>query len=347
MKIDEIEIGEGCPPAIIAELSGNHNGSLETALRIADEAKNAGADFLKLQTYRPDTITLDVAEGEFVISDPKSLWYGKSLHALYEQAHTPWEWQAEIFAYCKSIGLPCFSSAFDETAVEFLEKLDVCAYKVASQEIVHIPLIRKIAETGKPIILSTGMASLSEIEEAVNTIVKHGTSEFCLLKCSSSYPAPPEFSNLSTIPLLKKIFGCPVGLSDHTIGVGVPIAAVAVGADMVEKHITLDRNDGGIDSGFSSTVKEMRQMILECKSVAQAMGEPSFGPTEADKASMNGRRSIYISNDIKAGEKLTTKNIKIVRPNLGLAPRYFDVVLGRRASRDLTMGTALTWDAFD
>ena len=343
MRIENIQIGESHDPVIIAEISGNHNQSLDTALALVEAAKNAGVHLLKLQTYKPDTITMDISKGEFVISDPTSLWFGRTLYSLYEEAHMPWEWQNEIMSLSKNLGMPCFSSVFDETSVEFLESLDVCAYKIASQEIVHLPLIKRVAETGKPIILSTGMASLSEIEEAVNMVRKTSSADFALLKCSSSYPAPPEFSNLSTIPMLRKLFSCEVGLSDHTHGIGVPLAAIALGATVVEKHITLDKRDGGVDSGFSSEPNEFKQLIEESVRVKAAIGNVGFGSTPADESSMSGRRSIYISEDVAENEVLTEKNIRVVRPNLGLPPKYISVVLGRRLNASAKKGTPLSW----
>ena len=344
MKIANLDIGDGHRPKIIAEMSGNHNQSLELALKIADAAYHAGVHMLKLQTYTPETITLNVSKNEFVVNDPNSIWAGRSLHSLYEEAHTPWDWQKKIIDHSHDLGMPCFSSVFDETSVEFLEQLDIAAYKIASQEIIHLPLIKLVSETGKPIIISTGMATLSEIDEAVETVIKSGRSSYALLKCTSSYPTPPEYSNLATIPTLKKIFGCPVGLSDHTLGIGVPIAAIALGADLVEKHLTLDRNSGGVDSGFSSEPEEFKQLVAESLNAYSSIGSTSFGPNEADMKSLAGRRSIYVSRDIKAGDLLTKDNIKIVRPNLGLPPKLYPDLLGRKAAVDLRVGTALSWN---
>lgn len=344
MKISNLQIGESHPPVIIAEMSGNHNQSLKTALQIVDEAKRVGVHILKLQTYKPDTITLNVNRDEFVIDDPKSIWNNRDLYSLYSEAHTPWEWQKQIIEHSHKSNLPCFSSVFDETSVDFLEDLNCQAYKIASQEIVHLPLIKRVAETGKPIILSTGMASLSEIDEAVETVLKAGKSSYALLKCTSSYPTPAEFSNLATIPILKKIFGCPIGLSDHTLGIGVPIAAVALGADLIEKHITLNRDDKGVDSAFSSEPEEFRQLVEESLNAYHSIGSVAFGPTEADVTSMTGRRSVYVARDINAGELLTAENIKVVRPNLGLQPKFYPDLIGRKAASNLKIGTPISWN---
>ncbi len=347
MKIDNIEIGIDRPPCIIAEMSGNHNRSLERAMQIVEAAANAGVRLLKLQTYTADSITLNVEEGEFFISDSKSLWKNRSLYSLYTEAHTPWEWQKQIIERAIQLGLTCFSSVFDETSVDFLEDLNVPAYKIASQECIHHPLIRKVASTNKPIVMSTGMASLAEIDEAVNLIRKTGSSEIVLLKCTSSYPASPNNSNVLTIPYLRKIFGCEVGLSDHTLGIGAAVAAVAHGATLIEKHFTLSRVDGGVDSAFSLEPQEMQQLVVETVRAWQSLGQVSFGPTEAEKSSMSGRRSIYISRDVGAGEILSIDNLRVIRPNLGMAPKYYEVVLGRRIKRDAKMGTPLSWDLIE
>lgn len=344
MKIHDLEVGVDQPPAIIAEMSGNHNHSLERALQIVEAAAKTGVRLLKLQTYTADTITLNVDKGEFFISDQKSLWKNRSLYSLYSEAHTPWEWQKQIIEHARELGLICFSSVFDETSVDFLEDLDVPAYKIASQECVHLPLIRKVASTNKPIVMSTGMASLAEIDEAVNLVRRTSSSEIVLMKCTSSYPASPENSNVLTIPYLRKIFGCEVGLSDHTLGVGAAVAAVAHGATVIEKHFTLSRSDGGVDSAFSLEPHEMEQLVVETTRAWQSLGQVSFGPTEAEKSSLSGRRSLYISRDMRAGEILSKDNLRVIRPNLGLAPKYYDVVLGRRIKCDLKMGTPLSWD---
>jgi len=344
MEINKRKIGLDHPPSIVAEMSGNHNQSLDRSLQIVEAARNSGAHLLKLQTYSPDTITLDVDKGEFVISDPKSLWYKRSLHSLYKEACTPREWHKPIMNRAHEQGIVCFSSVFDESSVDFLEDLEVPAYKIASQECVHLPLIRKVASTGKPIVMSTGMASISEIDEAVNMIRKTSSSEILLMKCTSSYPASPENSNVLTIPYLRKIFDCEVGLSDHTPGVGVAVAAVAHGATMIEKHFTLSRADGGVDSTFSLEPHELNLLVEETERAWQSIGGVFFGPTESEISSLSGRRSLYISQDTKSGEHLNLENMRVIRPNKGLLPKYHDVVLGRKVNRDVTKGTPLSWD---
>jgi len=344
MKIGDINIGYDYPPVIIAEMSGNHNCSLERALKIVEAVANTGAPILKLQTYTADTITLNVSDGEFVISGTDSPWEGRSFYSLYQEAHTPWEWQKEIIVNANELGVVCFSSVFDESSVDFLEDLDVPAYKIASQECIHLPLIHKVALTNKPIVMSTGMATLAEIDEAVNLIRKTGSSEILLMKCTSSYPSNPENSNILTIPYLKKIFGCEVGLSDHTLGIGAAVAAVSNGATMIEKHFTLSRGDGGVDSAFSLEPHEMKMLVEETKRAWQSLGEVHFGPTESEKVSLSGRRSIYISIDMSAGDKLDRDNLRVIRPNGGLEPKFYDVILGRRIKKDIKKGTPLSWD---
>ena len=347
MKIQDIEIGLDKLPVIIAEMSGNHNQSLERAMQIVKAAANVGAHILKLQTYTADTLTLDVEEEEFFISDADSLWKGRSLYTLYQEAQTPWEWQKEIIKRANALGLTCFSSVFDESSVDCLEDLKIPAYKIASQECVHLPLIRKVALTNKPIVMSTGMATLAEIDEAVNLILKTGSSEIVLMKCTSSYPTSPENSNIFTIPYLRKIFGCEVGLSDHTLGVGAAVAAVAHGATLIEKHFTLSRADGGVDSTFSLEPQEMQQLVEETERAWQSLGQVSFGPTDAEKSSFSGRRSIYISRDMQAGDEFTRNNLSVIRPNLGLAPKYYEIALGRKVRKDVKKGTPLNWDLLE
>jgi pseudaminic acid synthase len=344
MEIKGRKISVNHPPSIVAEMSGNHNHSMGRSFQIVDAAKTSGVHILKLQTYTPDTITLNVNEGEFVIADPESLWKNRSLYSLYKEAATPWEWHQPIMDRAHEKGMVCFSSVFDESSVDFLEDLEVPAYKIASQECVHLPLVRKVASTGKPIVMSTGMATLSEIDEAVNMIRKTGSSEILLMKCTSNYPANPENSNVLTIPYLKKVFECEVGLSDHTPGIGAAVAAVAHGATMIEKHFTLSRSDGGVDSAFSLEPQEMSLLVEETKRAWQSLGDVFFGPTEAEMPSLSGRRSLYISEDMKSGEQLNLENMRVIRPNKGLAPKYHDVVLGRKVNRDITKGTPISWD---
>lgn len=342
--VDGRKIGAGHAPMIIAEMSGNHNQSLERALEIVDAAAAAGAHALKIQTYTADTITLDLAEGDFYIGDANSPWHGHSLHKLYQQAHTPWEWHAAIFERARARGMVPFSTPFDETAVDFLESLEVPCYKIASFENIHLPLLRKVAATGKPMIVSTGMASLAELEEMVTTIRGAGCRDLVLLKCTSTYPATPQNTNLRTIPQLRELFACEVGLSDHTAGIGAAVAAVALGASVIEKHFTLARADGGVDAAFSIEPAELQALVTESERAWEALGHVRYGPTPAEKASMVFRRSIYVASDLRAGDVLTAEKMRIIRPGHGLAPRYFDLLIGRSVRRDVRRGTALTWD---
>ena len=347
IEIANTRIGIDQKPFIIAEMSGNHNQSLDRALEIVEAAAESGAHALKLQTYTADTLTLNVSEGEFFIEDKDSLWKGKSLYELYEDAYTPWEWHEPIMRHADELGLICFSSPFDDTAVDFLEELDVPAYKIASFENIHMPLIRKVAATGKPMIISTGMSSISELDETVRTIREEGCNQFVLLKCTSTYPATPENSNVLTIPHMREMFDCEVGLSDHTMGVGASVAAVAHGATGIEKHFTLRRADGGVDSAFSMEPEEMKTLVIETERAWQSLGEVNYGPTEAEKGSLVFRRSLYIAQDIKKGEKLTEDNLRIVRPGHGLPPKNFEVLLGRKVNQDLEKGSAVSWNIID
>ncbi|WP_192896620.1 pseudaminic acid synthase [Cohnella sp. AR92] len=343
-RIGDKKIGRDYPPFIIAEMSGNHNQSLERALEIVEAAAKSGAHALKLQTYTADTMTLDIDEGDFFIQDPESLWEGNSLYKLYQEAHTPWEWHEPIFKRCKELGIIAFSTPFDETAVDFLESLDVPCYKVASFENTDLPLIRKIASTGKPIIISTGMATVAELDETVRAAREAGCEHICLLKCTSTYPATPDNTNLLTIPHLRELFNCEVGLSDHTMGVGVSVASVALGASVIEKHFTLARADGGVDSAFSMEPEEMRSLVLESERAWQALGTVSYGATEKEKASLKFRRSLYITEDIQAGSVFTARNVRAIRPGFGLPPKHMENVIGRKAKCDVTKGTPVSWD---
>ena len=338
------KIGKNHPPFIIAEMSGNHNSSLERALAIAEAAAKSGAHALKLQTYTADTMTLDIKEGEFFINDPKSLWKGSSLYDLYKKAYTPWEWHEAIFKKCRELGIICFSTPFDETAVDFLESLNVPAYKIASFENVHLPLIRKAASTGKPLIISTGMATIAELDEAVKTAREAGCRDIVLLKCTSTYPATPEDTNLLTIPHLKELFGAETGLSDHTLGIGVAVASVALGATVIEKHFTLSRTDGGVDSVFSMEPGEMKLLVEETHTAWQALGRVSYDKTEKEKASAVFRRSVYVVKDVEKGRKLTVDNIRIIRPGNGIPPKFYDIILGKIASCDIKRGTPMRWE---
>lgn len=331
-------------PFIIAEMSGNHNHSLDRALEIVDLAAGAGVDALKIQTYTADTITIDKSDGEFFIADKNSLWKGESLYNLYKKAYTPWEWHKAIFDRCKERGIVGFSTPFDPTSVEFLEELDAPIYKIASFENIDLPLIKLVAQTGKPIIASTGMATVSEIYDLVNTATKYGCKDLTLLKCTSSYPATPEGTNLLTIPHMRELFGCKVGISDHTLGIGVAIASVALGATAIEKHFCVSRAEGGVDSAFSLEPMEMKQLVNEANAAYQALGNVSYGASEQEKKSLQFRRSLYIVEDMRAGDVITNKNMRSIRPGLGLAPKYYDLVLGRTVKKDIKRGTPVSWD---
>lgn len=331
-------------PLIIAEMSGNHNQSLERAMKIIDAAAEAGAHAIKLQTYTADTMTLDLADGEFYISDAESLWAGQSMHQLYNKAHTPWEWHKRLIERAKGLGLICFSSPFDETSVDFLATLDVPCYKVASFELTDLPLIRKIAATGKPMIISTGMATVSEIAETVDTARSAGCENLVLLKCTSTYPASPENSNLRTIVHMKELFNCEVGLSDHTLGIGAAVAAVAYGATIIEKHFTLSRSDGGVDAAFSLEPAELKNLVTETRLAWQALGQVQYGPTEMEERARLRRRSLYITEDMQPGDVLTPANLRRIRPGLGLPPKYYDILLGKTIKRAVKRGTPFSWE---
>lgn len=337
-------IGAQSRPYLIAEMSGNHNQSLDRALSIVDAAAKAGADAVKLQTYTAETMTLDVRAPGFVIDDPDSLWAGRQLFDLYKEAYTPWEWHAPIMARAAERGMHCFSSPFDESAVDFLTSLNVPAFKIASFENTDLPLIRKVAATGKPMIISTGMASLSEIDEAVRTARAGGCEQIALLKCTSTYPATPESTNLRTIPHMREAFtGCEVGLSDHTMGCGVAVGSVVLGATLIEKHFTLRRSDGGVDSAFSLEPEELALLRIETERAWLGIGSVAYGGTRAESKSRVFRRSLYVAQDLRAGDILTKENLRCVRPALGLEPKYYDLVLGRRVNADTPKGTPMAW----
>ncbi|WP_315863522.1 pseudaminic acid synthase [Thermosynechococcus sp. PKX82] len=331
-------------PFIIAEMSGNHNQSLERALAIVEAVAKAGAHAVKLQTYRADTITISCEKPDFFISDKTSLWQGEYLYNLYQKAYTPWEWHEPIFKRAQELGLIAFSTPFDLTAVDFLEELDCPIYKIASFENVDLGLIRRVAQTGKPIIMSTGMATLAELDEAVRTIRATGNDQIVLLKCTSTYPASPTDSNLRTIPHLRELFGCEVGLSDHTLGIGVAVAAVALGATVIEKHFTLSRAEGGVDAAFSLEPHEMKLLVEETQRAYQALGRVHYGPTEAEKKSLVYRRSLYFVKDMVAGEVITPECIRSIRPGYGLPPKYYEVLLGKRVNQAIERGTAVSWE---
>lgn len=344
IKVSNLEIGRGHKPFIIAEMSGNHNQSLERALDIVEAAAKSGAHALKIQTYTAETMTLDIQSPDFLISDEESLWKGNSLYELYQQAYTPWEWHKPIFDRVRELGMIPFSTPFDETAVDFLEELDVQLYKIASFENNDIPLIKKVAATGKPMIISTGMATVAELDETVRAAREAGCKDLILLKCTSTYPATADNTNISTIPHLRELFDVQVGLSDHTMGTGVAVASVALGATVIEKHFTLSRTDGGVDSAFSMEPHEMAALVVETERAWQAMGNITYGPTEKEKASMKFRRSIYVAKDIEVGEAFTKDNIKVIRPGYGLEPKYYEQVLNMKANKKLIAGTPLSWE---
>ena len=340
-------IGPSHPPFVIAEMSGNHNQSLSRALAIVDAAADAGAHGLKLQTYTAETMTLDLADGAFRITDEKSLWSGRTLFDLYREAHTPWAWHEPIFARCRARGLVGFSTPFDDTAVDFLESLGAPAYKIASFENTDLPLIRRVARTGKPMIMSTGMAEVGELAESVAAARAAGCEDLVLLKCTSTYPSSPENTHLRTIPHLAQLFDVHVGLSDHTGGLGAAVAAVALGARMIEKHFTLARADGGVDSAFSLEPAELAALVVESGRAHQALGQVQYGPTTAERPSLAYRRSLYVARDMKAGEVFTPENLRAVRPGFGLAPKHYDALLGRRVRRDAALGTPVSWELVD
>jgi N-acetylneuraminate synthase len=343
IRIGGRTIGADAPPFIVAELSANHGGSLERAFAVMEAAKAAGADAIKLQTYTPDTLTINHDGSDFIIKG--GLWHGRRLYELYEEAHTPWNWHPALFAKGRDLGVPVFSTPFDDTAVDLLEELDTPAYKIASFELVDLPLIRRVAATGKPTIISTGMASVQEIHEAVDAFRAVGGRDFMLLHCVSGYPTPVEQSNLRRIPQLADEFNCLVGLSDHTLGVEVAIASVALGACMIEKHFTLRRTDGGPDAAFSLEPGELTALLRGTRGAYSALGSGAEVRSEVEKASMVFRRSLYVVRDVAAGESFTADNVRIIRPGFGLAPRHLPEVIGKRAKYALARGTALTWDA--
>ncbi len=343
IEIQERKIGAGCPVYVIAEMSANHNQDFDQAVRLLHAAREAGVDAVKLQTYTPDTITIDCDNEYFRIGEG-TIWEGKNLYQLYGEAYTPWDWQPRLKELANELGLHLFSSPFDPTAVDFLEEMDVPAYKIASFEIVDLPLVRYIAGTGKPIIMSTGMATLGEIEEAVAAIRDTGNDQIALLKCTSAYPAPPEEMDLRTIPHLAEAFGVPTGLSDHTLGIAVPVAAVALGATIVEKHFTLSREIPGPDSAFSLEPQELKAMVDAIRTVEKALGAVGYEVTEREQASRVFRRSLFVVRDVKAGEPFTEENVRSIRPGYGLHTRHIAEVLGRRAARDVARGTPLSWD---
>ena len=343
IQIGDQRIGPQYPVYTVAEMSANHNQDFEQAVKILYAAKEAGADAVKFQTYTPDTLTIKSSDREYFRIGKGTLWKGKTLYELYSEAYMPWEWQPKLKKIADEIGIDIFSTAFDSTAVDFLEEMGVPVHKVASFEIVDIPLIEKMARTGKPLIISTGMATLSEIEEAVQAARKAGATQIALLKCTSAYPAPPEEMNLRTIPHLAEAFHVPVGLSDHTLGIAVPVAAVALGACMVEKHFTLSRDIPGPDSAFSLEPHEFKAMVKAIRTVEKALGKVRYEVGKREKASRVFRRSLFVVKDIKAGEVFTEENVRSIRPGYGLPPKFLKEVLGRQATCNLKAGTPLEW----
>jgi N-acetylneuraminate synthase len=344
IKVGSKDIGTGHKPFIIAEMSGNHNHSLERALSIVDAAADAGAAAIKLQTYTADTITM---RGAFKITDKNSLWHGKDLHDLYKLAYTPWEWHEAIFNRAKEKGMIAFSSPFDVTAVDFLEKLNVAVYKIASFENTDHILLKKVARTGKPVIMSTGVSTIADLHESVQVLRDNGCQQLILLKCTSTYPATPEDTNILTIPHMWQLFDCQVGLSDHTMGIGVSVAAVALGATVIEKHFTLSRADGGVDSAFSLEPDEMKALVVETERAWLSLGKVSYAPTEKEKNSMAFKRSLFVAKHIKKGELITEEHIRSIRPSSGLHTRYYEQILGKKALEDISEGTPLNFSLID
>lgn len=345
-KLGDITIGKNFKPFVIAEMSGNHNKSLERAKEIIKVAASTGAHAVKLQTYTPDTMTIDHRGGLFDITDKKSLWFGRNLYELYQEAHTPWEWHKPLFDLAKELGILCFSTPFDDTAVDFLETLHVPFYKIASFENTDHPLLKKVAKTGKPVIMSTGIADLSDIIESVKVLKDNGCKDIVLLKCTSTYPATPENTNLVTIPVLQQVFpACIIGLSDHTMGIGASVASVALGARVVEKHFTINRADGGVDSTFSMEPAEMKSLVIESERAFLALGEVQLMVQKDEVKNKMFKRSVYAVKNINKGEQFTRDNIRIIRPGDGLPPKYYELMLSKTAQRDYKIGSPLTWES--
>lgn len=342
IKVGDKNISINHKPFIVAEMSGNHNQSLDRALELVKAAAETGVDAVKLQTYTADTITMNQRGGLFEITDKASLWYGQNLYELYKEAYTPWEWHKEIFDYANSLGILAFSSPFDETAVDFLEELNVPAFKIASLESNHYPLLKRVAKTGKPIMISSGTSKLNELYESVQYLKDNGANDIVIFKCTSTYPASPQNTNLRTIPVLQSVFeDCVIGLSDHTMGIGASVGAVALGARVIEKHFTLRRSDGGVDSAFSLEPEELKALVTETETAFLALGYVQLNNQKSEEKSMQFRRSIYVIKDIKAGEPFTTDNLRIIRPGDGLEPKFWEKILGKLAKEDYKKGTPL------
>jgi pseudaminic acid synthase len=344
ITINNRTVGLNAKPFIIAEMSGNHNQSIEKAMAIVKAAAETGVDAIKLQTYTPDSLTIDHRGGLFDITDPQSLWYGKNLYELYQEAMTPYEWHKPIFEYAKSLGLICFSTPFDEEAVDFLEELGSPVHKIASFENNHHPLLKKIARTGKPVIMSTGISTLPGLTESVEVLRDSGCKELVLLKCTSNYPASPLNTNVRTIPHMRELFQCEIGLSDHTMGIGAAMAAITLGATVIEKHFCLSRAEGGVDSAFSLEPHEFKMLVTEAERAWQSLGTVQYGIQESEKKSIGYKRSLYIIADIRAGDEFTDKNIRIIRPGNGAHPRVYDIVIGKKAKKDIPKGTPFQFD---
>ena len=343
IKIDNVRVGYDLEPVVVAEMSGNHNQDLGKALEIVEAVAESGAHALKIQTYTADTLTINKKDGDFYLDNEDSLWHNMSMYELYQQAHTPWEWHKKIFERCKELNLLCFSSPFDSTAVDFLEELNCPCYKIASTENTDLNLLRKVGETGKPVIISTGMATISELGQMVTVVKKAGCKDLILLKCTASYPAKPSDANIVTIPHMQELLDCHIGLSDHSLGIGVAIASVALGAVMIEKHFTLSRKDVGVDSAFSMEPDEFRQLVKETKVAWESRGSIHYGPVASENSNLS-RRSLYIVKDMKKGEIITKHNVRSIRPGYGLPVKYFDDVLGMKVIKDVSRGTRLSFD---
>ena len=344
IQIEKIKIGKNHKPFIIAEMSGNHNQSLDRAIEIVEAAAKSGAHAIKLQTYTPDTMTINSRGGLFEINDSNSLWNGRNLYELYQDAYTPWEWHEIIFKKANELGLIAFSSPFDEKAVDFLESLNVGAYKIASFENTDFPLLKKVAKTGKPVIMSTGVSTIANIDEAVRLLREYGCKDIILLKCTSTYPSTPENTNLLTIPHLQELFNCHIGLSDHTMGIGAAIASVALGARVIEKHFTLKRSEGGVDSAFSIEPKELESLVIESERAFLSLGKIQYGVQKIEKSSLAFKRSVYVVRDINVGEKFSSENIRVIRPGNGLESKYYDIIIGKESRYNISKGTPISWD---
>ena len=345
-KINKSKFGFGYKPMIIAEISANHNGSLKRAIKIVKKAAECGVDAIKLQTYTPDTMTLNSKKKDFFINDKKSLWYGKSLYNLYKQAYTPWEWHKTLFREARKLGLIYFSTPFDDTSVNFLKKFNLPIYKISSFENTDLRLIKLVAKTKKPMIISLGMANYREIKEAVFTARIYGCKKLVLLKCTSAYPAKHSDANLTTIPFLRKKFKCEVGISDHTMGISVALAATALRASVIEKHFTLSRKDGGPDAKFSLEPDELKSLVKEVKNVWSSLGKIKLDKTKSEEKNVKFKRSIYVSEDIEKGDKLSKNNIRIIRPGYGIKSKYYDNIIGKIAVKKILRGTALKFSYF-